>query len=130
MAEALLERLIELDHIDAGAADELRKEQRRTGKPLPAILAHAGHVTEETVLGVTADLLGIPLITSFAGARAATEYIEKVPIEFSRHYAIVALAGANGRMDCVMANPFDTYPMDEVAVLLGHELRPAVAPVR
>jgi len=128
VVESLLKQLVERDLISAEGAEQVRVEFIKTGKPLPQLLDQIERVPEDAVLEVMADMLEIPLRLTLDDARAAVEYIEKVPIGFSRQYGIVALASTNGRLEVVTADPFDTYPLDEVAVRLGRELRPIVAP--
>ncbi len=128
MVEAVLQKLIDAHYLTPEAAEAVRAEQRKTGKPLAAVLLHAGHVPEEAVLKAMAEHLGIPLLMDFEGARVAVEFIEKVPIEFARHHAVVALNGGNGVLQLATADPFDTYPIDEVGMLLGREVVPVVAP--
>ncbi len=128
MIDAVLLKLIDAHFLSPEAAEAVRAEQHRTGKPLATVLVHAGHVPEEAVLKAMAEHLGISLLMGFEGARVAVEFIEKVPIEFARHHAVVALHGANGTLQVATADPFDTYPIDEVGMLLGREVVPVVAP--
>jgi len=106
----------------------VRAERRRTGKPLAAVLVQAGRVPEEAALEALAAHLGIPLLADLDGTRVNVQFIERVPIEFARHHAVVALNGANGALILATADPLDTYPIDEVGVLLGREVTPAAAP--
>ncbi|HAK96612.1 MAG TPA: type II secretion system protein GspE [Planctomycetes bacterium] len=128
MIEAVLHRLIDANRLSPEAAEAVRAEQHKTGKPLAVVLTHAGHVPEEAVLDAMAAHLGIPMLTDLEGARVNVQFIEKVPIEFARHHAVVALNGANGALLIATADPLDTYPLDEVGMLLGREIAPVVAP--
>ncbi len=128
MVETVLKKLVDLDFISAGVAEEVKREHAATGESIHALLLKKERVTEHRLLEVTARILDIPLRPSLEGARAAVEYIERVPIDFARQYSIVALAGENGEVEVATAEPFDTYPLDEVAMMLGREVRPVAAP--
>ncbi len=128
MIEAVLHRLIDARHLSPEAADAVRAEHRKTGKPLAVVLNHAGHVPEKAVLEAMAAHLQIPMLADLEGARVNVQFIEKVPIDFARYHAVVALNGPNGALLVATADPFNTYPLDEVGVLLGREVAPVVAP--
>ncbi|MBN1421394.1 MAG: type II secretion system ATPase GspE [Planctomycetes bacterium] len=128
MSEALLSRLVEGGLIGAEEAAVFRAEHVKTGKPIPTLIAQAGRVTEEVILEVLAEMLDIPLLLSLDGKRADVEYLERVPIEFARHNAAIALATTNGALEVLTADPLNTYPLDEIGVLLRREVRPILAP--
>jgi len=125
--ESVLQHFVAAGLLPADRAEAVRKEYIKTGKPLPAVLVQVGRLDEEQVLKALGDLLGLPVRLDLSGSRAAVEYLERVPITQARHYGLIALRSSNGAYEVLTADPFNTYTLDEVARLLGREVRPVLA---
>ncbi len=128
MYNALLDRLLKAELLEPELAEKVRSEGIRTGRPLPAVLVQGGYVPEEDLLDLMGEILSIPVRRNLDEAHVSMEFLEKVPRDFARHYAIVALNGENGQVELAAADPFDTYPIDEAAVMLDRTVKPVAAP--
>ena len=67
-------------------------------------------------------------VETLGSAVVPPSFVEKVPVQFARNYYLVGLDQANGAMRVATASPFDAYPMDDLAAMLGLELEPVLAP--
>ncbi|MBI2104564.1 MAG: Flp pilus assembly complex ATPase component TadA [Candidatus Omnitrophica bacterium] len=62
-----------------------------------------------------------------AGARIPPEVLAKVSPRFASHYQLMPVAFADGALQIAVADPFDVQTLDELKLLLGCEVRPALA---
>jgi len=128
MAGGLLNKLVDLNLISVEDAAAVEQDHLATGESYRSLLLKKDGITEDRMLEVMADMLGIPHRATLEGARASVAYIERVPIDFSRQNSLIALTGSNGDVEVATADPFDVYPLDEVALMMGREIRPVTAP--
>ncbi len=128
MARAVLKKLVDLKFITEQDAENVQKEHVNSAKTMTSLLVEKNYVSEEALLGVMAEVLGISMTPDLGGWRASVEYIQKVPIDFSRQYSIIGLAGNGGKIEIATADPFDTFPIDEASMLMGRVVTPVIAP--
>ena len=117
-----MEILVERGLLDPAEADGILSESLKSGIPLKRLLTEKGKVPEREALQAVAECLRIPFKAELAGERGAMEFIEKVPIEYALHYSIMGLGEGNGALRVATSDPLDTYPLDEVALLVGREV--------
>ncbi len=108
-------------------ADALEAE-RQTGWPLDKVLLTKGLLSEHDLLKAMASSLSLPYRESIADSQVPTDFVDKVPVQFARNYYLVGIGTTNGTMQVATASPLDTYPMDDLAAMLGCELDPVLAP--
>jgi len=123
IGEVLLEKgLITAENLAAAVA--MRK---RTGQRLDRALLELGCVTEEQLLQVTSEQLGIPMV-DLTDVEIDVETLRAMPpkLVFRRH--LVPLQKQNGTLRLATSDPFDLYSFDEVRMLTGLEVQPVLAP--
>lgn len=128
MYSALLERLVELKMLGPDEARDVERRSVLAGKSVQEVVLEKNGLSEDSLLGVIGELLGVQVATDLASWRAAPEYLRKIPVEFSRKYTMVGLEGPGGGVELAVSDPFDTFPLDDVAVQMGREVRLLLAP--
>ncbi len=101
---------------------------RETGESVTEALVAAGAGTEGEILGYFARRLGVPLLEGLDGLGVPAAFTERVPVDFARRHGVVAVSNGNGVMSVATSSPLDFRPLDDVAKVLGAEVRPALAP--
>ena len=121
--EMLLERgMITSDHL--AEAVELRK---RDGLRLDRALVQLGHLTEEQLLKVVAEQLGMEVI-DLSDVSIDVETLQSLPPKLVYRKNIVPVAREDGALIVATSDPFDLYAFDEIRLLTGLEVRPVLAP--
>ncbi len=100
--------------------------RKRTGQRLDRALLEIGCVSEEQLLQVTSEQLGIPMV-DLTNVEIDVETLRAMPpkLVFRRH--LVPLQKQNGTLRLATSDPFDLYSFDEVRMLTGLEVQPVLA---
>ncbi len=119
--------------LENGLLDEVRLEEafrleEETGQSFEKIILHKGYMSENDVLRTLAHALDLPYHPSLANSMVPDDFLQSVPVQFARNYALVALGRDNGAMRIATAFPLDTHPMDDLASMLHCEVEPVLAP--
>ncbi len=128
MENPLLSTLRDLQLLDEEVLNQALETQRETGWPLDKVLLSKGVLTEHDLLRAMSHSLGMEYAETLNHAVVPPVFVERVPVQFARNYYLVGLAQTNGTMRVATASPFDAYPMDDLAAMLGMELEPVLAP--
>ena len=128
MENPLLRTLRELELLDEEQLEQALEAQRETGWPLDKVLLSKGLLTEHDLLKAMSQSLSMEYVETLGSAVVPPSFVEKVPVQFARNYYLVGLDQQNGAMRVATASPFDAYPMDDLAAMLGLELEPVLAP--
>jgi general secretion pathway protein E len=124
----LLRTLRDRDLLDEEQLAQALEIQEETGWPLDKVLLSRGLLTEHDLLKVMSQSLGMPYLETLGDAVVPPVFVEAVPVQFARNYYLVGLDQQNGAMRVATSSPFDAYPMDDLATMLGLELEPVLAP--
>jgi general secretion pathway protein E/type IV pilus assembly protein PilB len=123
ITEALLEKgVITPEHL--AHAMELRKTD---GVRLDKALVKLGYVSEQALLEEMGEQLSIPLV-DLSTAEIDVETLRSLPpkLVFRKH--LVPVSRQNGALTVATCDPYDLYAFDEVRLLTGLEVSPALAP--
>ncbi len=102
--------------------------ERETGWPLDKVLLSRGVLSEHDLLKALSQGLALPYWETLGQVKVPESFVAKVPVHFARNYYLVGLDEGHGTMRVATASPFDAYPMDDLAAMLGMELEPVLAP--
>ena len=123
IAEVLLEKgLITPDHLQE--ALDLR---RREGLRLDRALVRLGCIREEDLLKVMSEQLAVPMV-NLAEVEIDIETLRSLPPKLIRRKGIIPVRRDNGKLTVATSDPFDLYAFDEIRLLTGLEIEPALAP--
>jgi len=118
--------LVERGLLSREAFERAQGEQRRTGEVLGAVLTRLGLLPSERWLPILAEQAGVPHVR-LAEMRIPAEVLAKVSPKFASHYQLMPLALADDALQVAVADPSDIQTLDELKLLLGCEIRPALA---
>ncbi len=123
IAEVLLEKgLITPDHLTA--AMDLRKKE---GVRLDRALVRLGCIGEEDLLKVMSEQFAVPMV-DLNEVEIDVETLRSLPPRLVHRKGIIPVKRDNGTLTVATSDPFDLYAFDEIRLLTGLEIQPALAP--
>ena len=123
IVEVLLEQgLIQPDQL--AEAMDLRK---REGVRLDRALVRLGYVTEESFLRIMGEELSIPLV-DLSKVEIDVETLRSLPAKLVYRKNLVPVSRTDGTLTVATSDPFDLYAFDELRLLTGLTIQPALAP--
>lgn len=128
MQNPLIQTLKDKNLLTDEQIESALEAERETGWPLDKVLLSKGFLSEHDLLKTMADGLAMDYEEKLANIAVPDSFVNKVPVQFARNYYLVGLEQVNGTMRVATASPFDAYPMDDLAAMLGLELDPVLAP--
>jgi len=124
VADLLVERGLSRERLD-----ECRRAAATTGESLDRVIIHKQYLPEEQVLEAYANMLGYEYLASLEDVRAHANFVNEVPVQFSRNYSLIAIEGGeDGVVRVATCNPLDPNPLDELSAMLGVEVEPVLVP--
>jgi len=123
VVEVLLERgMISSENL--AKAVELRKAD---GLRLDQALVQLGCIKEVALLEVMSEQLGIPMV-DLSSVEVDVETLRSMPAKLVYRKRLVPVARENGKLTVATCDPYDLYAFDELRLLTGLEIEPALAP--
>ena len=118
--------LLEWGLIAPGDLERALVEQKRTGELLGRVLVRLGMVTNEQLMPILAEQIGMPYVR-LTDIRVEPEALAKVPPKFASHYRLMPLSLKDNVLQVAIADPFDVSMLDELKLLLDCEMKPVFA---
>ncbi|HOK96645.1 MAG TPA: hypothetical protein PKW71_11005, partial [Anaerohalosphaeraceae bacterium] len=99
------------DFFDQHADDQRRIDQ---------ILLTAPTFTEDMVLRLFAEALGIPFLDEINPSDVPREFIEQIPAPYVQHHYLIGIRpqGGNGLIRVIAANPLNMTAVDNISKML------------
>ena len=120
------EVLIEMGAITRAALESALQRQREEGGRLGEILVATGIITPEIMGDGLARRLGVPRARLLAGIDPAI--LNLLDERSQRRYGVIPIAvDAGGALVLAMADPSDVLTLDDLRMLVGRDVRPALA---
>jgi type IV pilus assembly protein PilB len=120
------EVLIEMGAITRAALESALQRQREEGGRLGEILVATGVITPEIMGDGLARRLGVPRARLLAGIDPAI--LNLLDERSQRRYGVIPIAvDAGGALVLAMADPSDVLTLDDLRMLVGRDVRPALA---
>ncbi len=113
--------LITADHLAEALA--LKKSE---GIRLDRALVRLGCVSEEDVLRIIGEQMGMPMV-DLDSVTIDVDTLRALPAKLVYRKHMVPVARDNGSLTVATCDPFDLYALDEIRLLTGLEVRPALA---
>ncbi|MFN0206080.1 MAG: GspE/PulE family protein [Planctomycetota bacterium] len=125
-------RLANLLRAEAGLDDtrivDCFKTADDTSQSLDRVLFDKNYASEEQVLRAFAKWLGVEYIHSLEPVTSPPEFVQKIPVSFSRNYNLIAVSNVNGTIKIATCTPLELQPLDDLSKMLGSETEPVLAP--
>ena len=111
---------------DAQLNDAL-EVHKATGSPLGRVLVELGYASQGAILSVMAQQIGIPYI-DFSERRPDATAIAVVPKDLAVRYTLMPVAfDDQDRLIVAMADPQNVLALDDLRIVTGYEIRPAIS---
>ena len=120
--DPLVDLMISNGIIDDQQADELRDEQKQSGKTIRALLVDMGYVPEDDLLGMMAAYQGCDVV-DLSSATLEPDLIESVPGNVARMYTVLPVAVTAGTITLATSNLIDPLVMDELMFVLTKDVQ-------
>ncbi|MFH0772588.1 MAG: ATPase, T2SS/T4P/T4SS family [Candidatus Omnitrophota bacterium] len=114
------EAVITSDQLETGL-----REQKKTGKFICQTLVDLGFSAEEKIFTTLSKQLKIPYL-NIKSMEIDRSIIEKVPAKFTSHYRLMPVSLKDKILTIVVTDPLDIHTLDDIALLLGYEIRPVL----
>lgn len=121
--------LVESAVITAQQLDQAAKEAQAAGKKLEQYLIEKKLATAIDIAKAYAQYANLPFVGEITDKMAEVTLLGKVPLSFLRDNIVMPVM-IEGKITVLTANPTDFQPLDELAILLGPDIRFAVAPAQ
>src|ERR671931_485768 len=93
--------------------ENLVREQRRSGKPLPNLLQELCGLSPETVRHLLVEDAGIERV-DIDHMQVDPEAVKKVPSQFAFQHKLLPISVSQNRLTIAMANPFELAILDQL----------------
>lgn len=107
--------------------EEALSAAAKSGKRLGETLLAAKAISETQLAEALAAQQGLPCLTGIPGDTPA-ELLALIPIGYAKEYRIYPLGWDEKGLRLAMADPLDSRPLNDLAVLTGERIRVTVAP--
>ncbi|MDO9556765.1 MAG: ATPase, T2SS/T4P/T4SS family [Coriobacteriia bacterium] len=100
---------------------------KATGSPLGRVLVDLGSATQGAILSVMARQIGIPYI-DFSEKNPDANAVAIVPRELANRYTLMPVEiDEDNHLIVAMADPQNVLALDDLRILTGYEIRPAIS---
>jgi type IV pilus assembly protein PilB len=100
---------------------------KATGSPLGRVLVDLGYATQGAILSVMARQIGIPYI-DFAEKKPDPSAVAIVPRELASRYTLMPVEfDEDNHLVVAMADPQNVLALDDLRIITGYEIRPAIS---
>lgn len=124
-------RIGEILRQETGLSEEIIEEGLKLkvekGLRLGEFLIKQKRITEEDLARVLSIQSGYPYLAEIPAEGVDLGLVGKIPINFAKRYLIVPLAKNDGTVQVAVSDPFDFYPLDDLARILDARLELRVA---
>lgn len=100
--------------------------QKQTDERLGKILVGMGFVEETTILRILETKLGIPVI-DLSRRKISASVARMISEQLAEKYKVIPVERENNRVVLAMADPLNVFAIDEVRMVTGCDIEPAIA---
>lgn len=113
--------------VDAEKLEAYLEETADDNRRLDEILLNCPAFTEEAVLKLLAEALGMDFLGEINAEKVPEVFVEKVPAGYAQQHYLIGLEDENGQIKVASAMPLDTNSFDNVSKLVGKAVTPVVS---
>lgn len=114
--------------IDADALSKYFDDNTSDAHRCDELLLLAPDFTEEMVLKLFAETLGLDYLSEIANSGVPAEFIEKVPATYAQHHYLIGIRkDSEAEITVVLSKPLDTNALDNISKMVGAPVKSAIA---
>jgi len=128
MKDLLIQTAKQTGLVDAEQLARFLEENAGRGR-VDETLLNCPYFTEDMVLRLFAEALGLEYIPDIPAKAVPAEFIEAVPAMYAQHHYLVGIRpdADNGELTVVLSKPLDANALDNVSKMTGLPVRAAVS---
>ncbi|NQU73142.1 MAG: Flp pilus assembly complex ATPase component TadA [Candidatus Omnitrophica bacterium] len=119
------EMLVKKGLISIADLERALTEPKGAGEYLGTVLIKLGLITEEVLIPVLAEQLGIDYV-KIVNVSIEPSVIKKVPAKFAHHYKMMPISFKDNVLTIGVLDPTDIHTLDDIRLLLGCEIKPVL----
>jgi len=129
MKDLLIQTARRTGIVDAGRLEQFLAENKADVRRLDELLLACPHFTEEAVLKLFGEALGLEFFADVPASAVPAEFVETVPATYAQHHYLIGIKSQpdDGQLTVVLASPLNTDALDNVSKLTGLAVQPAIA---
>ncbi len=113
--------------ITDGQLNDAVEVHKATGSPLGRVLVELGYATQGAILAVMAQQIGIPYV-DFTQRKPDPHAVAIVPKDLASRYILMPVEfDDQNRLMVAMADPQNVLALDDLRIITGYEIRPAIS---
>ena len=112
--------------VNADSLAEYFNENQNDPRRIDELLLSAPNFTEEAVLQLFADALGLEYHSDISSEDVPTEFIESVPATYAQHHYLIGVNNGADALSVVTSTPLDTSAVDNVSKMVGRPVKAAL----
>jgi type IV pilus assembly protein PilB len=121
------DHLIELGHTTREGVDSAIAEARETGRTPEQVLLDNGDITKDQLARAMAERFGLDHV-DLNGFDVDLGAVNLIPGQAARRFEAIPIAFVDeGTLLVAMADPANVRAVDDISIMTGHDVRPAVA---
>ncbi|MHC5157861.1 MAG: GspE/PulE/PilB domain-containing protein, partial [Planctomycetota bacterium] len=107
--------------VNAATLNDFFTEHADDARRVDQVLLSAPNFTEDVVLRLFAEAMGIEFFEEISDKDVPAVFIEHVPASYAQHHYVIGYQpeDANGTMTVITANPLDMMVVDNVSKMLA-----------
>jgi type IV pilus assembly protein PilB len=118
--------LLEKGLITKARLEEALNRQRESGDRLGAVIVELGLVTEEQMIEVMSERLGVPRVT-LSSMVIDPAVIQLISVETARRYTLIPVFSIGRTLTLAMADPLNIIAIEQIEYQTGLEIKRAIA---
>ncbi len=126
MAKNIGALLLEKGIISQTQWEQAKLEEKSGGEGIHKVLTRLGYVTEDAMADFISDQMNIPRI-GLGNLTIDPKIIDLIPEQLAQKYHVIPLFKSGSRVTCAMADVFNVFALDEIALKTGLLIEPAIA---
>ncbi|OHB78295.1 MAG: type II secretion system protein GspE [Planctomycetes bacterium RBG_16_55_9] len=128
MKDLLIQTARQTGLVDAEQLARFLEENAGHGR-VDDVLLNCPYFTEDVVLKLFAEALGLEYMADIPAAAVPPEFIEAVPALYAQHHYLIGIKpqADNGELTVVLSRPLDANALDNVSKMTGMPVRAAIS---
>jgi len=122
------EILVRHGALDPEKLDELLRTSEEKGADLLDLVSATRTIEEDDLVRALASEVDIPVADKIDAQQVPAHLVEEIPITFARQHRLVPVGEREGAVVVALANPLDTFALDDLRALLGRPIDALAAP--
>ncbi len=120
--------LIQRGLISQEQFDIAMKESQKTGEVIGKTLLRLKFITQEQLLEMLSEQLGLKFYHSLKEIEISPELIKAIPAKLVLHYKFMPLSLKGKQLTIAVSNPLDIWPVEDLKLHFGYDVERVLAP--